>query len=146
MSDAARRFAVIDAEATQLGTLARVSERAARDDARQLARATAAPLADGMLQIVGPVAGGDRREVVAVLRAVGDSGEETPTREECIAEAAAAFAFARVQRDSLPVAEAARRAHYGGGPSLAELEVRIAARRGQAWPAASLAARAADPR
>lgn len=52
-----------------------------------------------------------------------------PTRDECVAAAGAAFAAARARRDTLPVAEAARRALRPGGPSLAELEARISARR-----------------
>ncbi len=46
-----------------------------------------------------------------------------------VAEAAAIIAAARYERDTLPVAEAARLAWTPTGPSLAELERRIAARR-----------------
>lgn len=53
------------------------------------------------------------------------------TREEALTRAAACVAEARRLRDSLPVAEAARRAHRAGGPSIAELEARIRARREQ---------------
>jgi hypothetical protein len=52
-----------------------------------------------------------------------------PTREEAIARAGACIAEGRRQRDSLPVEEAARRAHVAGGPSIAELEARIRAMR-----------------
>lgn len=52
-----------------------------------------------------------------------------PSRAECIAAAAAAIAEGRRQRDTLPVKEAARIAYTPSGPSLEELERRIAARR-----------------
>ena len=61
------------------------------------------------------------------------------TREEAIAKAGACIAEGRRVRDSLPVAEAARRAHVAGGPSIEELERLIAAQRGpqaQTAPAA----------
>lgn len=51
------------------------------------------------------------------------------TRDEALTRAAACLAEARRLRDSLPVEEAARRAHVAGGPSIAELEQRIRARR-----------------
>ena len=51
------------------------------------------------------------------------------TREQALAGAAQAFAEARELRDTLPVAEAARRAWTPTGPTVAELEQRIAARR-----------------
>lgn len=53
----------------------------------------------------------------------------TVTREQAITAAAAAIVEGRRQRDSLPVAEAARRAFTPTGPALPELEARIAARR-----------------
>lgn len=53
----------------------------------------------------------------------------TVTREQAIYAAAVALAEARRQRDSLPVAEAARAAWTPGGPSIAELEKHIAALR-----------------
>lgn len=56
-------------------------------------------------------------------------GTRSITRDEAIAAAAAALAEGRRQRDTLPVAEAARRALRPGGPTLTELEARIAARR-----------------
>ena len=59
-----------------------------------------------------------------------------PTREACIAAAGVAFAAARARRDQLPVTEAARRALRAGGPTLSELEARIAARRGRTAVAA----------
>lgn len=55
-----------------------------------------------------------------------------PSKAEAIAAAATCFAEGRRQRDSLPVAEAARRAFTPGGPPLAELERRIRALRTQA--------------
>lgn len=54
---------------------------------------------------------------------------------EAIAAAGAIIAMARHERDTLPVAEAARRAWTPTGPSLEELCQRIAARRGETWPA-----------
>jgi hypothetical protein len=54
----------------------------------------------------------------------------TRTRAEAIATAAAALAEGRRQRDTLPVPEAARLAYTPTGPSLPELEERIAALRG----------------
>jgi hypothetical protein len=56
-----------------------------------------------------------------------------PTYEEAVAKAGAAIAEGRRIRDSLPAAEAARRAHRAGGPSVAELEARILAMRAD-WP------------
>jgi hypothetical protein len=56
-------------------------------------------------------------------------GTPRPTRTQCVAAFGAWFAQARRNRDTLPVTEAARRALRPGGPSLAELESRIAARR-----------------
>lgn len=56
-----------------------------------------------------------------------------PTREEALDAAARAYAEGRRIRDSLPIAEAARRAHRAGGPSIEELERRIAAQRGLTW-------------
>lgn len=50
-------------------------------------------------------------------------------REEALARAGAVLAEARRLRDSLPVEEAARRAHVAGGPPLEELERRIRAQR-----------------
>lgn len=58
------------------------------------------------------------------------------TYEEAITKAGAAIAEGRRLRDSLPVAEAARRAHRAGGPSIEELERRIQARRDAAAQAA----------
>ncbi|MFD6030512.1 hypothetical protein ACFWE5_07335 [Cellulosimicrobium funkei] len=55
---------------------------------------------------------------------------QRPTREQCIAAAGRTLAVAYQQLDELPVAEAARRAYTPTGPSLDELERRIAARRG----------------
>jgi hypothetical protein len=52
-----------------------------------------------------------------------------PTRDQALTAAAACLAEARRIRDALPVEEAARRAHRAGGPSIAELERRIRARR-----------------
>lgn len=60
-----------------------------------------------------------------------------PTRQGCITAAGAWFAGARAARDALPVAEAARRAHRPGGPTLRELEARIAALRGRTTKAAA---------
>lgn len=57
------------------------------------------------------------------------------TRQQAIATAGAAIAEARALRDSLPVTEAARIAWRSTGPSLAELEHRIAAMRGAQTPA-----------
>lgn len=62
------------------------------------------------------------------------STNTTPTRDECVRAAAEAFAEAQRRRDNLPVAEAARAAWTPGGPPLAVLEQRIAARRGRAVP------------
>ena len=50
-------------------------------------------------------------------------------QHHAIVAAGTCLAEARALRDSLPVAEAARRAYTPTGPSLAELEHRIAARR-----------------
>ncbi|GAB2457807.1 hypothetical protein [Xylanimonas ulmi] len=61
------------------------------------------------------------------------------TRDEAITAAAAAFAEGRRIRDSLPVAEAARRAHHATGPSIPELEARIAARRARTTQTAAAA-------
>ena len=47
------------------------------------------------------------------------------------AEAVRILAEARAERDRLPVAEAARLAYRAGGPTIAELEQRIAERRAQ---------------
>lgn len=57
-----------------------------------------------------------------------------PTREEALARAAACVAEGRRLRDSLPVEEAARRAHVAGGPSIAELEDLIRAQRAHQLP------------
>lgn len=54
---------------------------------------------------------------------------KTVIREEALTRAAACIAEGRRLRDSLSVEEAARRAHHAGGPSIAELEQRIRARR-----------------
>lgn len=51
------------------------------------------------------------------------------TRDECIAIASQCIAEAVYLSETLPVAEAARLAYTPTGPSLAELERRIAARR-----------------
>ena len=64
--------------------------------------------------------------------AVGGSSSSpsaVPTREAALERAAAVFAEARRVRDSLPVAEAARRAYTPSGPPIAELEARIRALR-----------------
>lgn len=53
----------------------------------------------------------------------------TPTKAECIADAAQCIAEAAQLADTLPLAEAARIAYTPTGPSTAELEQRIAARR-----------------
>lgn len=50
-------------------------------------------------------------------------------REEALTRAAEAVAEGCRLRDSLPVEEAARRAHRAGGPPLEELERRIRAQR-----------------
>lgn len=50
-------------------------------------------------------------------------------RPEAIAAAAAVLAVGRRARDGRTVAEAARAAHRAGGPSILELERRIAAHR-----------------
>lgn len=55
--------------------------------------------------------------------------DRLPTRDEALTAAAACLAEGRRIRDSLPVEEAARRAHRAGGPSIDELERRIRARR-----------------
>jgi hypothetical protein len=55
--------------------------------------------------------------------------DRLPTRHEAVTAAAVCFAEGLRIRDSLPAAEAARRAHRAGGPSVAELERRIRARR-----------------
>lgn len=52
-----------------------------------------------------------------------------PTKAEALAAAAVCFAEGRRVRDSLPVAEAARRAFTPSGPPLDELERRIRALR-----------------
>jgi hypothetical protein len=62
------------------------------------------------------------------------------TREEAIAKAGACIAEGRRVRDSLPVAEAARRAHRAGGPPLADLERRPQARPGAQTQTATTAA------
>lgn len=60
-----------------------------------------------------------------------------PSREECFAAAGAALAAAIERLDSLSPREAAEAAWQIGGPSVDELERRIAARRAsQAQPAA----------
>lgn len=51
------------------------------------------------------------------------------TRDECIAEAAVCIAQAVYLADTLPIAEAARLAYTPTGPTIAELEQRIRARR-----------------
>lgn len=48
---------------------------------------------------------------------------------EAVANAGAALAAARARRDALPPGEAAAEAYVPGGPTLAELEARIAADR-----------------
>jgi hypothetical protein len=55
-----------------------------------------------------------------------------PAREECIRAAGMILAEGRRIRDTLPVAEAARRAFTPTGPTVTELEARIASRRTQA--------------
>ncbi|MBE9924461.1 hypothetical protein G8C93_00955 [Cellulosimicrobium cellulans] len=55
-------------------------------------------------------------------------------REEALARAAACIAEGRRVRDSLPVDEAARRAHHAGGPSVTELEELIRAQRAHSLP------------
>lgn len=55
--------------------------------------------------------------------------DRLPTRDEAVTAAALCFAEGLRIRDSLPAAEAALRAHRAGGPSVAELERRIRARR-----------------
>lgn len=52
-----------------------------------------------------------------------------PNREECFAAAGAALAAAIERRDALSPRQAAEAAHRPGGPSVDELERRIAARR-----------------
>jgi len=52
-----------------------------------------------------------------------------PTREQCIREAAEAFAEARRHRDTRPLEEAVRAAWTPTGPPLDELRHRLAARR-----------------
>lgn len=54
---------------------------------------------------------------------------ETVSRDEALTRAAACIAEGRRLRDSLPVEEAARRAHHAGGPSIEELEAMIRAQR-----------------
>lgn len=51
------------------------------------------------------------------------------TREECIAAAGVALAAAEEHLQALTPRQAAEAAHYPGGPSVDELERRIAARR-----------------
>lgn len=58
----------------------------------------------------------------------------TVPREEALTRAAACIAEGRRVRDSLPVAEAARRAHHAGGPSITELEELIRAQRSHTLP------------
>lgn len=55
------------------------------------------------------------------------TGKPSP---EALDAAARILARARARRDSIPPAQAAREAYVPGGPSLAELERRIRARRG----------------
>jgi hypothetical protein len=57
----------------------------------------------------------------------------TAARQQAITDAGAAFAeaYAILDDPAVPVAEAARRAHTPTGPSLAELEQRIATRRAE---------------
>lgn len=57
------------------------------------------------------------------------------TRQQAVDTAGRSFAEGRALRDSLPVAEAARLAWTPTGPSIAELEQRIAAQRGIKSPA-----------
>lgn len=54
----------------------------------------------------------------------------TTTRDQAIEDVGCMVLEARRVRDSLPVEEAARQAYTPTGPPLAELERRIAARRG----------------
>lgn len=56
------------------------------------------------------------------------------TKDEAIAAAGAKIAHAYYLADTLPIDEAARAAYTPTGPPLAELEARIAARRGIPWP------------
>lgn len=55
-------------------------------------------------------------------------------REVALTRAAACIAEGRRLRDSLPVEEAARRAHVAGGPSITELEQLIRAQRAHQTP------------
>lgn len=57
------------------------------------------------------------------------SNSPQPSREECIRRAGEAIAAARARQAARSVQDAARAAHRPGGPSIAELEQRIAARR-----------------
>jgi hypothetical protein len=68
------------------------------------------------------------------------------TREQAIGNAAQAFAEARALRDSLPAAEAARLAWTPTGPSLDEIEQRIAATRRTQTPAPAAAEAPRPPR
>lgn len=122
-----RTFYVVDVDGVELGSLVRETAAAARDEARALARAGGAGSADGPLLIEEATGVDGRREVAARLRAVGDPGPALPTNEAIAA--AAVLAVGRRTRDGRTIAEAARAAHRAGGPSIPELEHRIAAHR-----------------
>lgn len=125
--EGARVFAIFDDQGTFLAQVTAATERAARELARDAAHKTGIGHPDGVLSV--HAASGDEVARVTFVRAVDDLEPLPPTREECIAAAALAFARARREHDILPVAEAARRAQTPAGPSLAELEQRIAALR-----------------
>lgn len=129
-----RQFSIRTPDGREIGTVECGSEREAREQARRIAREAGDPAAEGVLHVFGPTQQGSQYEQVTFVRATDDLRPLPRTREECIAAAGAVLAHAYYVADLWPVEAAARMAYTPTGPSIEELEARIAARRGIPWP------------